>query len=130
VVNELTDGTVRDKFGQFAAGNQAAAQARRLHHALERALARDNWKRLNAGCDRLAESFADGQPWALQMVFDRLAGKAVARIEHVDSDTRELDLASIMRLVMQARSTQAEDAVPRETLALPSDTPTGIPDST
>ena len=56
-------------------GNQNAKKAKEFEAGLRRALARDDWKRFNDGCDKIAEAFADGQAWAAQFVADRLDGK-------------------------------------------------------
>jgi hypothetical protein len=73
----------------------------------------------------LLESAAEGETWQERMasfalLADRLDGKAVARIETSDGDTRNMGLADLVALVLQARKADAIDA--------PSDTPGGTPD--
>ena len=95
----------------FYPGNQISARSQRLSRALERALAADDWKRLHQGCDRLADAFAEGQAWALQMVFDRVEGRARQSIDvSSNADARGLDLAQVVQAVLAARSAQSEDA--------------------
>ncbi len=111
----------------FEPGNQLAAKAHRISRALERALAQENWRRLHLGAEKVADAFANGERWAIEYCSDRLEGKAVAKLEVSHSDTRELDLASIMRLVMQARSASADDAQVLEAPADPAPTTQSLP---
>lgn len=68
-------------------GNQNAKRAKIVYDALKRALARDDWKRLNEGAEKLAQAFAEGQPWALQMVADRCDGRPEQAITGPDGDS-------------------------------------------
>ena len=95
----------------FYPGHQYSAKAQRLSRALERALAADDWKRLHQGCDRLADAFAEGQAWALQMVFDRVEGRSRQQVDITSTtDARGLDLQTVVQAVLSARATQSEDA--------------------
>jgi len=109
----------------WSQGNQYGRMGAPVTNALRRAAMENNGELLIRACRKALVEASKGSLSHLAWVADRLDGKSIARIEHVDSDTRELDLASIMRLVMQARSAAAEDVQ-----AITSDTPTGIPDST
>ena len=66
------------------AGNQNAKKAKEFEAGLRRALARDDWKRFNQGCEKVADAFADGQAWAAQFVADRLDGKPAQSIGGAD----------------------------------------------
>ena len=90
-------------------GNRYAAKAATITRSIERALAQDNYRRLHAGIDRVVEAFANGDRWAIEWCTDRVEGRAVARIERTDNDARELDLAAVMRMVMQSRTQEAQD---------------------
>ena len=116
----------RDSLGQFATGSEAAAAARRVQRALERALAQDDWSRLHRGMDKLANSFADGAPWALEMVMSRLAGKPTQRIETANAEARELDLAAVMQIIIEHRKLGADDVQAIDSTAVPA--PAGDPD--
>ena len=61
-------------------GNQNAKKAKIFEGAMRRALAVDDWKRLNDGCEKVANAFAAGEPWAAQFVADRVDGKAAQQI--------------------------------------------------
>ena len=97
-------------------GNRYAAKAATITRSIERALAQDNYRRLHAGIDRVVEAFANGDRWAIEWCTDRVEGRAVARIERTDNDARELDLAAVMRMVMQSRTQEAQDV---ECVSLP-----------
>jgi hypothetical protein len=49
--------------------------------ALKRAIAQDDGSRLRAAAETLLTKAADGEPWALQMLADRLDGKASQSVE-------------------------------------------------
>ena len=104
-------------------GNRNAAKGTEVSHAVRRALASNNWERLRRGADRLAEAFADAEPWAWQMVWERMEGKVPQALNLTSGDTRELDLASIVQAVLAARSRTAEtlehSAIPEQSTTLP-----------
>ena len=53
---------------------------KRFLAALERAMASDGGKRLRDAADKLLNLASDGEPWAIQMLADRLDGKAVQQL--------------------------------------------------
>jgi hypothetical protein len=61
-------------------GNQNAKKAKEFESGLRRALAKDDWKRFNDGCEKVADAFAEGQPWAANFVADRMDGKPAQAI--------------------------------------------------
>lgn len=61
-------------------GNHNARRAKEFEGALRRALAVDDWKQLNKGCEEVAKAFSQGEPWAAQFVADRLDGKAAQTV--------------------------------------------------
>ena len=67
--------------------------------ALERAVAQDDGKKLRDAAESLLKSAADGEPWAIQQLADRLDGKPTQQVDmRVTRPTRELsddELASI-----------------------------------
>lgn len=70
---------------------------RRFHAAIERALAQDNSDKLRKAVDAMLDAAAEGQPWAIQFLADRLDGKADQTIR-VARDAKQLsdaDLADI-----------------------------------
>ena len=58
-------------------GNQNAAKGKLVSDAIRKALAMEDWKRLRAGAEKGADAYANGEPWAVQFVADRMEGRAV-----------------------------------------------------
>lgn len=54
--------------------------------AVTRAIAQDDGKRLRAAAEKLLNAAEAGEPWALQMVADRLDGKPRQQIEQSGPD--------------------------------------------
>ena len=50
--------------------------------ALDRAIAQDDSARLRRAVEKLLDLAADGVPWAISMLFDRVDGKAEQTINH------------------------------------------------
>ena len=80
-------------------GNTNAKKAKEFEGALRRALARDDWKRLNQGCEKVSDAFANGEPWAAQFVADRLDGKPAQTIAG-DPDNPLHTISEIRRTVV------------------------------
>lgn len=57
-------------------GNQNASKAKIVADAIRKALMAEDWKRLRAGAEKVADAYAAGEPWAVQFVADRMDGKA------------------------------------------------------
>ena len=64
-------------FAPGKSGNPAGAplKSKRFFTALDRAIEQDDAKRLRAAAERLLDLAAQGEPWATQMLADRLDGK-------------------------------------------------------
>jgi uncharacterized protein DUF5681 len=76
---------------------EGAKKPRRFLAALERALAQDDGKRLRDCVEKLLDFAAQGQPWAVQFLAERLDGKAEQTVSII-RDAVELsdnDLANI-----------------------------------
>jgi hypothetical protein len=56
-------------------GNQNAAKSRVFSDALRRAIAQDDGKRIRDAAEKMLDLAAQGEPWAVREVFDRLEGK-------------------------------------------------------
>ena len=87
--------------------------------ALDKALASDDGKRLRATADKLLDLASNGEPWAVQMLADRLDGKATQQVEmNVHRDVKDLSeselverLASLEGALRSATGDQASAAV-------------------
>jgi len=105
----------RDHAGRWLAQGEFASTRKVLEETLRRTVKQDKADRLRAACERLLDMAANAADdrvsmAAFSLIADRLDGKAVARIETTDGDTRSLDLAALVSLVMQHRKSEAIDA--------------------
>jgi hypothetical protein len=74
-------------FQKGQSGNPSGRQrVKPFREALDRAIAQDDGKRIRKAADKLLDSAADGEPWAIQMLADRLDGKAL-QVAHVETVT-------------------------------------------
>ena len=64
-----------------AQGNQYAAKAKMVEQALKRAAEREDWKRFHDGIEKVWDSWAKGEVWAMQFVRDTIDGKPKERVE-------------------------------------------------
>lgn len=62
-------------------GNQNAAKAKLVTDCLRRAIVQDDGKKLREGVDKLMDSFAAGEPWAIEQVMNRLEGKPAQSVD-------------------------------------------------
>ncbi len=64
-----------------AIGNQYAAKAKIVTDAIRKAIVQEDGKRLAKGVDKLLDSFAEGEPWAIEQVMNRLEGKPAQSVD-------------------------------------------------
>ena len=100
----------------FPLGNVYGRMGAPVTDALRRAAMSQDQAKLRRACEAALTQAAKGSLAHLAWIADRLDGRAIARVEHVDSDARELDLAAVMRMVMQSRTQEAQDV---ECVSLP-----------
>lgn len=68
-------------------GNDNATKSKPWRAALDRALAQDDGKKLRAAAEKLLQSAADGEGWAIKELGDRLDGKSIQEIAgNIDAD--------------------------------------------
>ena len=63
--------------------------------ALERAIAQDNQQRLRDAAEKLLDFAAAGEPWAINMLADRLDGRPKQQLEALDEQGRSVAIALI-----------------------------------
>jgi hypothetical protein len=90
-------------------GNNNAGKGSQLTAMLRAALNANDRQRLRQGVDNVAQAFAEGERWAVEFVFDRIEGKAVARTELSGTDGSPLPL-SIGISFVEPTSTISEEA--------------------
>ena len=69
-------------FAPGQSGNPAGApkKSKRFFTVLDRAIEQDDSKRLRAAAEKLLDLAAAGEPWAAQMLADRLDGKPAQQV--------------------------------------------------
>ena len=95
--------------GGAPVGNKNAAKGAQLTAMLAAALDANDRQRLRQGVDNVTQAFAAGERWAVEFVFDRIEGKAVARTELSGVDGSPLPL-SIGVSFVEPTSTVSEEA--------------------
>ena len=76
-------------------GNPEGARAhkqKRFYAALDRAIEQEDAKRLRAAAEKLLDLASQGEPWAVQMLADRLDGKPAQQIALTDPDGEALKI--------------------------------------
>ncbi len=76
-------------------GNDNATKNKPWRQALDRAIAQDDGKRLRAAAEQLLTCAANGEPWAVKEIADRLDGKAPQALEHTGKDGEPLTVGII-----------------------------------
>lgn len=66
------------------------AKIKRFYAALDRAILQDDSKRLREAAEQLLTLASSGEPWAVQMLADRLDGKAAQQLQLAGNDGQEL----------------------------------------
>lgn len=60
---------------------EGSSKQKRFFNALDRAIVQEDGARLRKAAEKLLDLAAEGEPFALQMLADRLDGKAVQQID-------------------------------------------------
>ena len=74
-------------------GNKNAAKGSQLTALLHAALQANDRLKMRLGVEKVADAFAEGERWAIEFVFDRFEGKAVAKQEISGPDGESLPLS-------------------------------------
>lgn len=80
-------------------GNNNAGKGSQLSALLRAALNANDRLKMRQGVEKVADAFAEGERWAVEFVFDRFEGKAVAKQEISGADGSPLPLSIGIRLV-------------------------------
>lgn len=95
----------------FEKGNKHGAKRHLFDAALRRAIAQDDGKRLRDSAEKLLNLAADGERWAVEMLADRLDGKAKQSVTVSAPDVSEMSLNELRQAVVSAI---AGDSAPGE----------------
>ena len=88
-------------------GNNNAAKAKVVADAIRKALAAEDWKRLRAGAEKVADAYAACEPWAVQFVADRLDGKAAQSVTVAGDE--ENPLQTVTKIVREIADPKASN---------------------
>lgn len=82
-----TENTNTNKRGA-PVGNNNSGKGSQLSALLHAALNSNDRLKMRQGVEKIADAFAEGERWAVEFVFDRFEGKAVAKqeISTIDSE--------------------------------------------
>lgn len=80
-------------------GNHNSAKGAMLSGLLRQALNANDRKQMKAGVQKIADAFEEGERWAVEFVFDRLEGKAVAKTEVSGVDGAAIPLSIGIKFV-------------------------------
>ena len=84
----------------FEVGNQLAAKSKRMTAMLERIMMEDDGKKLYNGLTKLMDAFQDGEPWAIEQVFNRVQGKPAQSLQ-LDDDGATIQFQAIRMIVVK-----------------------------
>lgn len=85
-------------------GNKNAAKGSQLTALLHAALQANDRLKMRLGVEKVADAFAEGERWAIEFVFDRFEGKAVAKQEISGPDGSDLKLSIPLEFVDASRT--------------------------
>lgn len=80
------------------------AKQKRFYAALDRAIAQDDAKLLRAAAEKLLELAAAGESWAVQMLADRLDGKAAQSITVSGDEENPLRVEEVRRVIVDPKA--------------------------
>jgi len=80
-------------------GNQNAAKSRLFEQTLKRAIAQDDGARLRKAAEQVLDKAAQGEPWAIGMLADRLDGRPSQQIVGAGEEGEHLFSEIVRRIV-------------------------------
>lgn len=94
----------------FKKGNNLGAKSRLFDGALRRAIAQDESDRLRKAAESLLDAAAEGKPWALAQLADRLDGKADQNVTIERKNANELSLTELAAEIAELRAGDSVEA--------------------
>ena len=85
----------------FEPGNDLGKKGKVFDNALRRAIAQDDGKRVREAAEVLLTKASEGEPWALNMLADRLDGKAVQSVEQKTELTAAVEMSNRPQLTKE-----------------------------
>ena len=81
-------------------GNQNAAKSRLVTDAIRKSIVQNKGVQLRKGVKALMKSFADGEPWAIEQVMNRLEGKPAQAVSVEGAGENGEHLIQVIRRVI------------------------------
>ena len=82
-------------------GNLNASKSGTFQDALRKSIAQDEGKRLRAAAEKLLDLAAEGTPWAVREIADRLDGKAFQSVMLSGDENAPLAFTEITRTIVK-----------------------------
>ena len=110
----------------FQPGNQYGRMSSPVTDALRRAAMAGDQAKLRRAVERCLSQAAAGSLHHLAWIADRLDGGITKRVEVQQTESREVDLAHLVQLVLASRASSADDAqvIDSPALSAPAEPPT------
>jgi len=86
-------------------GNNNYQKGTIWNDALRRAIAQDDGKRIRAAAEKLIDLAAEGTPWAVRELADRLDGKAFQSVQVSGDPDNPLGITVIERRIIDPKAT-------------------------
>ena len=90
----------------FEKGNKLGGRTkekRLFDEALRRAIAQDNGERVRACAEKLLDKAAEGEPWAVNTLADRLAGRPDQNV-NVTREVKDLSIDELLAAIAAERT--------------------------
>lgn len=84
------------------------SKQRRFFAALDRAIAQEDGKRLREAAEKLLTLASEGEPWAVQMLADRLDGKPAQQVTLSGDEDNPLRIEKVVREIVKPRTPDDE----------------------
>jgi hypothetical protein len=94
----------------FEKGNKLGQKSRAFDAALRRAIAQDDGLRLRQSAEKLLDLASEGERWAVEMLADRLDGKAHQSVSVEAKDLEGMSLADLRSAVAEAIAGSGQEA--------------------
>lgn len=82
-------------------GNNNYKKGAVFNDALRRAIAQDDGKRIRDAAEKLLDLAAEGTPWAVRELADRIDGKAMQAVSLTGADGGPLEISQVTRKIVK-----------------------------
>jgi len=86
----------------FQPGHKHGEKSRLFDGALRRAIAQSNGVQLRQAAEKLLEAAANGEPWAINTLADRLDGKAPQSVTVHKGEVEDMSIADLKSAIAEA----------------------------